>query len=362
MAGLGLERLAAILDAVSVGIVAVDARGLTEFQNAEASRILGVSAHATAGRRVAELLGAEHPAALLLDSALRDRREVTAHATPIRRRIGVDSQTVDLAVALVSSGDALEGAVLTLADRTIGRELEALVEQRSQSERFARLAAGIAHEVRNPLGGIRGAAELLLGKLDDERLRRFPTLIRDETDRIRRLLDDLSQLTSARPLAFQRVNLHQTLDALLELQRQGEEWQQIELVREYDPSIPEIDADPDRLAQVLLNLVRNAVQAMAGKGRLLVRTRVESLYHLSPGERTPTRFVHIDVDDGGSGIADEDLPHLFTPFFSRRPGGTGLGLAIAQHWTVRHGGRIAATSAPGGGARVRVSLPERRPA
>jgi two-component system nitrogen regulation sensor histidine kinase GlnL len=360
VAALGLERLAAILDALSVGIVAVDSAGRTEFQNAEASRILGVSTRTTAGRKLAELVGAEHPAAALLDAALRDRREVTARATALPRRIGGDALVVDLAVTLVSTGAALDGAVLTLADRTIGRELEALVEQRSQSERFARLASGIAHEVRNPLGGIRGAAELLLGKLDDARLRRFPELIRDETDRIRRLLDDLSQLTSARPLAFQRVDLHRTLDALLELQRHGEEWQRIELVREYDPSIPELDADPDRLSQILLNLLRNAVQAMQGKGRLVVRTRVESLYHLSPGERSPARFVHVDVDDAGPGIAPEDLPHLFTPFFSRRPGGTGLGLAIAQHWTVQHGGRISAGAAPAGGARVRVSLPVRR--
>ncbi len=359
MAAPGLERLAAILDALAVGIVAVDAAGRTELQNAEASRILGVSARATGGRRLAELLGSEHPAAALLDAALRDRREVTAHATALPRRIGGDAQVVDLAVALVSSDAGIDGAVLTLTDRTIGSELAALVDQRSQSERFARLASGIAHEVRNPLGGIRGAAELLLGKLEDARLRRFPELIRDETDRIRRLLDDLAQLTSARPLAFQRVNLHRALDALLELQRHGDDWRQIELAREYDPSIPEIDADPDRLSQVFLNLVRNAVQAMDGKGRLVVRTRVESLYHLSPGERSPARFVHVDFDDAGPGIAPDDLPHLFTPFFSRRPGGTGLGLAIAQHWTVAHGGRIAASAAPGGGARVRVSLPVR---
>jgi two-component system nitrogen regulation sensor histidine kinase GlnL len=277
----------------------------------------------------------------------------------VPRRLG-EPLTIDLAVSLLQRGDhTVDGAVLVLHDRTIGLELAALVDERTQSERFAKLAAGIAHEVRNPLGGIRGAAELLLGKLDDPALRRFPELIRDETDRIRRLLDDLSQLTSERPLDRVRVNVHQILDDLLELQRQGEDWDRIAVMREYDPSIPELDADPDRLSQVLLNLLRNAVQAMKGNGRLLVRTRVESLYHLAEGAKSPATLVHIDIGDDGPGIAPEDLPNLFTPFFTRTPGGTGLGLAVARHWVVRHGGRIGVSSGPGG-TRVRVSLPVRR--
>jgi two-component system nitrogen regulation sensor histidine kinase GlnL len=358
---LDLDRLGAILDSLPVGIVAVDREGRTELVNAEASRILSVSARSSVGQGLARLLGVEHPAVRFLDDVLRTQREVAAHARTLPRRFG-EPLTVDLAVSLVRGrGDAVEGAVLVLHDRTISLELEALMDERAQSERFAKLAAGIAHEVRNPLGGIRGSAELLLGKLDDPALRRFPELIRDETDRIRRLLDDLAQLTSERPLDLVRVNVHRILDDLLELQRHGEEWNRIAVTREYDPSIPEIDADPDRLAQVLLNLLRNAVQAMKGDGRLVVRTRVESLYHLSEGASSPAPLLHVDVEDSGPGIPAEDLPNLFTPFFTRTPGGTGLGLAVARHWVVRHGGRIAVASGPGG-TRVRVSLPARRSA
>jgi two-component system nitrogen regulation sensor histidine kinase GlnL len=355
---LGLDRLAAILDALPVGIVSVDRAGRIELMNAEASRILGLSARSSQGQRLERLIGPEHAAAVFLDDVLRTQREVAAHARRLPRRFG-EPLTVDLAVSLVrGDGDAVEGAVLVLHDRTIGLELAALVDERTQSERFAKLAAGIAHEVRNPLGGIRGSAELLLGKLDDPALRRFPELIRDETDRIRRLLDDLAQLTSDRPLDRAPVNVHKILDDLLELQRTGEEWREIALAREYDPSIPEIDADPDRLAQVLLNLLRNAVQAMKGAGRLLVRTRVETLYHLASGDASPAQLLHVDVEDTGPGIPPEDLPNLFTPFFGRTPGGSGLGLAVARHWVVRHGGRIGVSSGAGG-TRVRVSLPVR---
>ena len=113
---------------------------------------------------------------------------------------------------------------------------------------------------------------------------------------------------------------------------------------------------------MLLNLVRNAVQAMAGKGTLTLRTRIESSYHLEHVGPERARLVRVDVEDTGPGIPDDDLPLLFTPFFTRRTSGTGLGLAVAQHWTVKQGGRILVTSRVGMGTRMRVELPLRRPA
>ncbi len=356
-------RLAEILDALQLGVVAVDRNGSVEFQNGEASRILGVSASVTLGRPLAYFLGPEHPVTALLAEVFATGREVASSAMalpePLPERRGSAGPVVDLTGSPVGGGSEPEGAVLTLRDRTIGLELQALVAQRTQDEQFAKLAKGIAHEVRNPLGGIRGSAELLLRKLDDASLHRYPELIRDETDRIRRLLDDLSEITSTGELALAQVNLHQVLDALLELQAQDADWGDVEVVREYDPSIPEIECDRDRLAQVLLNLVRNAVQAMNGKGRLLLRSRIGSEL-VAPGGLRPARMVHIDICDTGPGIPEEDLPHIFTPFFTRRDSGTGLGLAIAQHWVVCHGGRLHVASAPGGGTRMRVVLPVRR--
>jgi two-component system nitrogen regulation sensor histidine kinase GlnL len=355
-----LERLQAVLDSMRVGVVAVDPQGRVELQNAEASRILEISARATRGAALEKALGLRHPAVSLLRQGLEQEREVCSHACSIPRRIGGDPLTVDLTASPITTSRRAEGAVLTLRDRTIGREIEALVAQRVRSELFERLASGIAHEVRNPLGGIRGAAELLLGKLDDAALRRYAELIRDETDRVRRLLDDLSQLTEGGVLAPRPINLHRMLDDLLQLQRQGPEWHAIEVVREYDPSIPEVEVDPDRLAQVFLNLMRNAAQAMSGKGELLVRTRFRSAVRIANEEEPGAGIVAIDFEDTGPGIAEEDLPHVFTPFFSKRAQGTGLGLAIAQHWVVRHGGSIQVTSHDREGTRVQVLLPGRR--
>jgi len=357
-----LERLDSILGSLRMGILAVDGDGRIELANPEASRILGHSAMSALGRPMREVLGVQHPALHLLESALMERRGVSEHGCRVPDRLGGRPLIVDLAASPIGVGDDVRGAVLSLTDRTIGVELEDLLGQRARTELFAQLAAGIAHELRNPLSGIRGAADLLLGKLSEPTLARYADLIRSETDRMRRLLDDLAELTRGADLRVRRTNLHRVIDDLVELHGRSESWKGIRVVREYDPSIPEFEFDPDRTTQVLLNLVRNAVQAMAGKGTLKLRTRIESNYHLERVGPERARTVRVDVEDTGPGIAEEDIPHLFTPFFTRRPQGTGLGLAIAQHWTVKQGGRILVTSRIGMGTRMRVEIPLRRPA
>jgi two-component system nitrogen regulation sensor histidine kinase GlnL len=360
------SRVTAALDSLRVGILAVDSEGRVQLQNPEASRILGVSRRMLEGRLPGEVLGQEHPAVVLLSQVLRTNREVSLNECSIRQRpIGDRKLLADLTASPISVDEGTQGAVLTLHDRTIGRELEAMVQQHARTESYAQLASGIAHEIRNPLGGIRGAAELLearLAGLDvEEDLERYPELIRTEADRIRRLLDDFMELTRGGELRPRLVNLHEILDRMIALHSQSESWSSVELVREYDPSLPEIEVDPDRITQVFLNLLRNSVQALDGRGRVAIRTRVETLFHLSAGRQGRRRMLRIEVEDDGPGIPEEDLPHVFTPFFTRRHGGTGLGLALAENWVVKHGGQIGVEPGTQGGTRVRILLPIRSP-
>jgi two-component system nitrogen regulation sensor histidine kinase GlnL len=175
-----------------------------------------------------------------------------------------------------------------------------------------------------------------------------------------RLLDDLAELTHGGDLRPLPTNLHQVLDSLLELHVQTREWAGVRVQRQYDPSIPRLELDPDRMSQVFLNLMRNALQAMGGRGQLTVRTRVESGYHLTQ-DRRAMQLVRVDIEDTGPGIPADELPHVFTPFYTRgKSGGTGLGLSIAQHWAVRHGGHVQLSSQAGIGTRARVVLPLRR--
>lgn len=359
MSGRGASLHEAALGSLRVGVISVDEKCRVELQNPEASRVLGLSAKMTLGRRLSDSLGARHPAVVLLQQVLESGRELAQNGASIPRTIG-DPLVADLAASPL--GDDASGAVLTLHDRTIGIELEAMLEQRMQAELYAQLASGIAHEIRNPLGGIRGAAELLEAKLGDPALEKYPELIRQETDRIKRLLDEFGELTRGGDLHPRHVNIHEVLDRLLGLQSRSHAWRHIDVRREYDPSIPELELDPDRITQVFLNLCRNAVQAMEGRGQLTLRTRVDTIYQLhGPGER-PHQMVRIEVEDTGPGIPEEHLPHVFTPFFTRREGGTGLGLPIAQQWVVRHGGRIQLMPGHASGTKVRVLLPFRRQA
>jgi two-component system nitrogen regulation sensor histidine kinase GlnL len=350
-------RLAAILDSLAAGVVAVDAKGKVELCSAEACRMLGVSSKQVQGKRLAECLGGGHPAARVLQQVLESQRAVAVHEERLPGALGRPDQLVDLVAAPIGEGGSFQGAVLTLRDRTFGRELEELESQRQSAALYAELAAGIAHEIRNPLAGIRGAAELLEGRLPDAALRRYPELIRHEVDRVRGLLDDLAQLTRGGELCARQTNLHRVLDETLELHTRAPESSRIELVREYDPSIPELEFDPDRMKQVFLNLAHNAAQAMQGAGRLLVRTRYDAMHQLARDQGPGRHVVRIDFEDTGPGFDEADLPNVFTPFFTRKPSGHGLGLAIAQHWVVRHGGRIEISRAESGGARVRVLLP-----
>jgi two-component system nitrogen regulation sensor histidine kinase GlnL len=354
-----LERCLAVLDALGVGVLGVDGAGHAELQNSEASRILGLSSSVTLGRTLAEALGPRHPLTMLLDEVRKTERDLSSPGVVLRDRLGGSPLVVDLTASPVVGTAGNEGSVATLRDRTIGRQIEAFFDQRLRSELFANLAAGIAHEVRNPLAGIRGAAELLEKKLDAP-LRRYPTLIRSEADRLRRLLDDLSELTQGGDVHVQPCNLHRILDDLVELSRQDPSWSRLEVVRQYDPSLPELEVDPDRITQVFLNLIRNAVHAMRGEGQLVLRTHLESRYHVSAEGEEVVRMVRVGVEDTGPGISEEDLKHVFTPFFTRQEGGSGLGLSIAQHWVVRHGGRIELGSELGRGTRVSVFLPVRR--
>jgi two-component system nitrogen regulation sensor histidine kinase GlnL len=356
MAKAALESL---LSSLPVGVVSIDDAGQATHQNPEASRILGVSPETTTGRTLARVLGQDHPLLLLVAEALETRRSVSRRATELLQFPVGRPLVVDLAATPLGPGEEPEGVVVTLTDRTIGRELEELERQRRRADEFAQLAAGIAHEIRNPLGGIRGAAQLLLKRLADADLCRYPELIRDEVDRLSRLLDDLAQLTRGDDFAPADTNLHRVLDDVIELHSSDPAWQGVRFVREYDPSIPDLELDPDRIAQVVLNLLRNAVQAVDGKGRVLLRTRVGTPFRLTRHAEPHAPSVRLEVEDDGPGIPPEDLPHIFTPFFTRRERGTGLGLAIAQHWIVRHGGRVRARSEQGSTC-FEVTLPLRR--
>lgn len=199
---------------------------------------------------------------------------------------------------------------------------------------------GLAHELRNPLAGLKGAAQLLARRIDDEEGRELTALIDAEVGRLTTLLDRLLSPTPAR--AFEAVNIHVVLERVLRLAESDAGWA-VRLVRDYDPSLPDVIGDADRLTQALWNLVRNAIEA--GAANITLRTRAE--HGLRIGDEAHPLVLRLEVVDDGRGVPEELSERVFLPLVSGRAQGSGLGLALAQQIAREHRGSLAYRSRPG---------------
>ena len=350
-----------VLDAILAGVVVIDAEGAVDQLNSAACRILEQSADAAKGIPVERLLGPTHALARLGRKVLERGIPTSENSQEIESRFNEDLRVDVAASPLFDETGALDGAVLVLRDRSAQRRLEQFEAERERLAFFGRIAAGVAHEVKNPLGGIRGAGELLSLRAEDAKTREIADLIVRESTRIANLVDDFMVFARGDRLRLGASNLHLILDHVLDLVAHDPLCSHCSVERAYDPSIPEWLADADRLTQVFLNLTRNALQAMeGGGGRLTITTRMTLDHRVftESGRLVPT--VAIWIGDTGSGMGEEELRQATTPFYTRRSDGTGLGLSVAEYWVSQHGGTLHIESVPGQGTTVRVTLPLRR--
>lgn len=197
------------------------------------------------------------------------------------------------------------------------------------------LIRGMAHEIKNPLGGIRGAAQLLERELDSDRLKEYTSIIIDEADRLRKLIDRI--LGPSNAPCMNMLNIHEILEHVRSLVS-AEASEQIEFIQDYDPSLPDTLADRDQLIQAVLNIVKNAVQAVGDKGTICLRTRAERQFTI--GNKRHKLVLRVDIIDDGPGITDELKESIFYPMVTGRAEGTGLGLSIAQTLIQRHKGFV----------------------
>lgn len=238
----------------------------------------------------------------------------------------------------------------------INRE-EALLATQATSQEMVR---GLAHEVKNPLGGIKGAAQLLATELNDEQ-REYTDLIITETKRLSGLVDRL--LGPTQPLKLDIINIHQITEhvaSLLEAETQGQQNRKLNLIRDYDPSVPELEADHDQLVQVVLNIARNALQAIQDQSNSQITLRSRIQRNFTIGRTAHRILLRLDIEDNGPGIPPEIADRIFYPMISGRQGGSGLGLPIAQTIISRHHGLIECSSNPGK-TRFSIFLPLSQP-
>lgn len=351
------DYYATVIDSVGDGVIVVGRDGMITLCNPAAEEITGFSRKQAMGASFERLFSQEKPLVEMVSKTIRTGITISDHENVVVRSTGkVKPVAVTCYPLMLASGENI-GAILTLKDITYIRELEAAVRQADRLSTLGTLAAGLAHEVKNPLGGIKGAAQLLERELAvDSDLWEYTRVMIRETERIDHIIRELLELASPRGLKLTPVNLHKVLGDIILLQKQAVAGLDITFTKQFDPSIPAIMADEEMLTRLFLNLIRNAIDAMGETGQLTVVSRVLSDYRMTQNERH-SRMVAVEVSDDGPGIPQRDMENIWTPFFSTKSSGTGLGLTICHKIVAEHRGMIKVDSDPGHGTKFTVLLP-----
>jgi len=349
-----------ILASLTTGIVTVDLDGRVVTLNPAAEMMTGFFAGEVAGRYCTEVFAQTPELGEILMEAIGSRAPSPGVTATLRRRNG---RTVPIEISTVplKGGDGKDlGVIAAMRDVTVVRELEQRLRRSDRLAALGGMAAGLAHEIRNPLTSLLTFSRHLTRRFDDEQFRaKFQSVVPRELERINGIVERLLELSRPARLTFSPVRLPALLDRAAELCAHELEAAGVRLVREYARDFPTVWADPDQLYQAFVNLVRNALDAMPSGGHLTLRVAWPDAGVLRPG-RYPSpgaRRVRVEIADTGVGISPGDAERVFNPFFSTKDGGTGLGLALTHKIVEDHGGSIDFRSAPGAGTTFRLDIP-----
>jgi len=348
---------ATVIDSVGDGVIVVDRQGVITLCNPAAEEITGFSRRQSLGIRFSRLYALETALVEMVYKTTSTGITISDNENVVIRSGDRVKPVSATCYPLVTGNGETIGAILTLKDITYIRELEAAVRQADRLSTLGTMAAGLAHEIKNPLGGIKGAAQLLEQELDpDSGQRDYTKLIIRETERVDGIIRELLALSSPRGLILGPVNLHKVLDDIIQLQKHAVAGRSIHFSQHFDPSIPDLMADIELLKRLFLNLICNALDVMGETGKLTVSSRILSDYRMAQ-KGGHSRMVAVEIADDGPGIPAEDLENIWSPFFSTKISGTGLGLTICHKIVAEHRGMIKVESSRGHGTKFTVLLP-----
>lgn len=308
--------------------------------NPAAENILGVSDQRARGKSLLRLVDDEPEMRDILSRVLATGDHYANEMRLSPNEVHALERMVDCRVSPITASDA--SILVEFSDVTrrsqISRENALLIQHGAGRQMIRQLA----HEIKNPLGGIRGAAQLLERQLDDESLHEYTDVVISETDRLAGLVDTL--LGPGGPPNKQPVNIHELLEYVVRIV-EAENERKLNIRREYDPGLPDLDLDRDQMIQAFLNLIRNAFAALDGQGTMTLRSRATTNYTI--GDTRHRVLATVEIEDDGPGIPFDMQDSVFYPLVTGRPDGTGLGLPAAQELLSRHGGLIEFDSRPG---------------
>lgn len=336
-----------LLNALPHPIIAVLPNGSIANANPASEVFFGMSRAALGQLRLANLVAAGSPLLSLVEQVQAEGVTINEYRVELGLAKVRNEKLVDICVTPLQDPD--EGVVILLQERSLSEKIDRQLMHRGAGRSIAAMASVLAHEVKNPLSGIRGAAQLLESEATDAD-RTLTRLICEETDRIVKLVDRMSAFSDTRPVPREKINIHAVLDHVKKVSQAGFA-RHIRFHEHYDPSLPLVFGNKDQLIQIFLNLVKNAAEAIGesrSDGDIELSTAYRPGVRLQiPGVKRPVSLpLEFCVRDNGSGVAPDLLPHLYDPFVTTKATGTGLGLALVAKIVGDHGGTIECESYP----------------
>jgi len=348
-----------VLENLDRAVIATDGTGRITLFNPAAQALTGISERQAISRPYQDLFGGQEGILYLVRTALADGRTVSDQENVRLLRPTAQPLPVSVAVSpLYNREGNQDGCVIIIRDLSRLRELEEAVRHADRLSILGTLAAGLAHEIKNPLGGIKGAAQLLAMELAEGSPQLdYTRVMIKEVERVNAIIEELMDLARPRAPEISEVNLAKILGDIILFQKEAHRGKHLEFQLNLDPSIPPLRGDENLLTRLFLNLIKNAAEAIDKEGRVEVSTKVATDYHLhDPGSR-PVPLVAVTIRDNGKGIPVESLDQIFTPFFTTKSRGSGLGLATCQKIVGEHRGFMKLDSVPDEGTVITVFLP-----
>ncbi len=349
-----------LFDSLIEGIFLFDTRARLVRINPSGERILRRSWKSLVKQDVREVFGGNTEVEDMVRASLKENRAVVHSGLSISVREG-RTDNLSISVSPIQEPDGkVVGAALLIRDETFLRDIDRAVRRADQLATFSVLNVGMAHEIKNPLGGIKGATQLLNSELEPENpLVEYCDVILREVDRIDGLLETLLAAVPREELRTTEINIHEVLDEVITLLEMSEETVGLAFLRIYDPSLPTLHGDRNGLLQVFLNILKNAVEASSPGSEITIKTQVPVGGPVGkPGaSRSVSRgkFLEVLIMDEGEGF-DPSIKEYATPFVTTKSKGVGLGLAISEQIVQNHGGSLVLDNREEGGAEVRVYL------